>query len=117
MLKYTPVTVEKNLSSTIGPSAGIECTPLPCRRNALTTEAPVTLHRIALERNDFCIRLGCCLHYASVIQYVLGVKITLPNPYVPYRGKNHIHCKFKTMDILHDRLISDLGKNEIFCNS
>ena len=35
--KFKPGTVEKN-SSTIGPPAGIEPTPLRCRCNALATE-------------------------------------------------------------------------------
>ena len=36
-LKFKPETVEKNLSSTIDPPAGIKTTPLRCQCNALTT--------------------------------------------------------------------------------
>ena len=35
MSKFKPGTIEKNSLSTIGPPAGIEPTPLPCRSNAL----------------------------------------------------------------------------------
>ena len=39
-------------------------------------QAPVTLYRITSERHDFYTGLGCCLHYAIVIRYCRGAKIT-----------------------------------------
>ena len=48
MSKFKPGTVEENSSSTIGPPAGIEPTPSPCRSNALTIELRRYLTRASL---------------------------------------------------------------------
>ena len=68
------------------------------------TKRPVTLYRIASERSDFYIGLGCCLHYTTVIQYVPRSKnhsallvIRKVIRYVPYRKKPSVNSESGTL--------------------